>query len=443
MAVELFTSRTDGTRKAMSGEFPSPPPPALLVPPPVEQIEDTGIEPGFISDLILKVVYFHSVIPAGHISEVVRLPFSGVIDALIDDLRINHYVEVQGAEGPLRVSYRYVLTDKGHRKVDELLRRSNYAGPCPVTLEDYTYMMSRQRARDAHVTRERVEEAFAPMVLEAGLLEQLGPAINAGRSMFIFGPSGNGKTTIAEIATACLGGHVYIPHAVMADGEIIRVFDEEHHREVEDPNARVDRRWVRSIRPTVVVGGELNLAALDLNYSPRSKTYEAPLQMKANGGMFLIDDFGRQQCSPTELLNRWIVPLEKHVDYLNLASGSKIKVPFEELIVFATNLKPGDLVDTAFLRRLQYKIEVHEPTPENFKAIFENVVAARGIQYVESAYQYLLTEYYKRRGFERQACHPRDLIEHLINAAAYYGVTPALRKDLIDLACHSYFVHVT
>jgi hypothetical protein len=410
-----------------------------LVPPVVEHVEDTGIEPGFIADLILKIVYYHSIIPAGKIAEVLRLPFSGVVDGLLEDLKINHFVEVSGSASPLRVAYTYTLTDKGRTKVHELLRRSTYAGACPVSLEDYSYMVSHQRARDAEVTRDVVERAFSLMVLAPGVLEQLGPAINSGEPLFIFGPSGNGKTMMAEIATTCLGGEVYIPHALIVEGEIIRVFDGDYHQEVEDPNPYVDRRWVRSKRPVVTAGAELTLASLDLMYSPHSKVYDAPLQLKANCGMFLIDDFGRQQCSVTSLLSRWSVPLEKRVDYLNLSTGSKIKVPFEELIVFATNLAPMDLVDDAFLRRTPYKIEVLPPTPDQFKAIFKRVALARGIEYVEETFQYLMIEHYEKHGREPQACHPRDLLNHLLSAAHYYQVQPLLSKELLDFACRSYF----
>src|SRR5919199_4121144 len=410
-----------------------------LVPPIVEHVKDTGIEPGFIADLILKIVYYHSIIPAGKTAEVLRLPFSGVVDGLLEELKSHHFVEVLGTDSPLRVTYRYALTDKGFTKVHELLRRSNYAGACPVTLEHYTYVVSHQRARDAEVTREKVEQAFSRMVLAPRVLEQLGPAINSGEPLFLFGPPGNGKTTIAEIATTCLGGDVYIPHALLVEGEIIRVFDAEYHQEVDDPNPHVDRRWVRSKRPTVIAGGELTLASLDLLYSPRSKVYEAPLQMKANCGMFLIDDLGRQQCSATALLNRWIVPLEKHVDYLNLNTGTKLKVPFEELIVFATNLQPRDLVDGAYLRRMQYKIEVPPPTPDQFKEIFERVALAKGITYSEEAFRYLFTQYYEKTGRQPHACHPRDLLNHLLSAAHYRKVEPRLSKELLDFACRTYF----
>src|SRR5437773_1662737 len=262
MAINRAETASTGAPLQASPSSPSRVAPVALrppVPPAVEHVEDSGIEPGFIADLILKIVYFHSINPGGKIAEVLRLPFSGVVDGLIDDLKINHFVEVQWTDSPLRVTYKYALTDKGFTKVHELLRRSNYAGACPVTLEDYAFMVSRQRARDADVTREKVERAFSRMVLAPDMLEQIGPAINSGQPLFIFGPSGNGKTTLAEIATTCLGGDVYIPRALIVEGEIIRVFDDEYHHVVDDPHAQVDRRRVRSRRPTVVAGGELTL----------------------------------------------------------------------------------------------------------------------------------------------------------------------------------------
>ncbi len=413
-----------------------------LVPPRVACIADTGLEESFISDLILKVLYFNGVITAGRVAQILRLPFMGVVDGLLETLKANHAIEVQGAGSALTVAYKYSLTDKGRHKVRELLERSSYAGACPVTLEDYAYMVSKQRARDAHVTRTVVEQAFSQMVLEPRVLEQVGPAINSGESIFLFGAPGNGKTTIAEIATTCLGGDVYIPYAIIVEGEIIRVFDDSVHQEMNDPNQDTDERWVRSKRPTVIAGGELTLPALDLTYSRESKVYEAPLQLKANCGMFLIDDFGRQQCTPAALLNRWIVPLEKHVDYLNLVTGTKIKVPFEELIVFSTNLSPKDLVDDAFLRRMQYKIEVRSPSIAQFKEIFRRVARGKGVAFVEEAFDYLMAEHYEKAGREPQACHPRDLLNHLLSASRYYDVPPVLSRELIDFACRSYFARL-
>jgi SpoVK/Ycf46/Vps4 family AAA+-type ATPase len=317
-----------------------------------------------------------------------------------------------------------------------------YAGACPVTLDDYTYMVAHQRARDAKVTRTAVEQRFSQMVLTPKVLEQLGPAINSGESMFVFGAPGNGKTMIAEIATTCLGGDVYIPYSIYVEGEVIRVFDDSLHEAIPETERGVDERWVRAKRPTVIAGGELTLDALDLTYSRESKIYEAPLQLKANCGMFLIDDFGRQQCSPTALLNRWIVPLEKHVDYLNTVTGIKIKVPFEELIVFSTNLPPQSLVDDAFLRRLQYKIEVVSPTDEQFKEIFRRVAAAKGIAWDEDGFQYLMHEHYKKPGRAPQACQPRDLLNQVQSMARYGGISAKMSPELLDRAVHSYFVRL-
>ena len=413
-----------------------------LVPPEVGTIEDIGLDPQFISDLILKIVYFRGVATGGEIARGLRLPYSGLIEVLLEGLKAGRFVEVLGANGPLSNSYRYILSDKGQAKVQELLVRSTYAGACPVTLDDYTYMVSKQRVRDAKVTRQVVEDRFRQMVLAPQVLEQLGPAINSGESIFVFGAPGNGKTTIAEIATTCLGGDVYIPYSIYVEGDIVRVFDDSIHQPVEETEPEVDERWVRIKRPTVIAGGELTLSSLDLTYSHESKVYEAPLQMKANCGMFLIDDFGRQQCSPTALLNRWIVPLEKHVDYLNLVTGIKIKVPFEELIVFSTNLKPHDLVDDAFLRRLQYKIEVLPPTPEQFRDIFWRVATAKGLDWAEEGYAYLIDEHYLKVGREPQACHARDLINHMLSIARYFDVPAKMNPPFLDRAVRSYFVRL-
>jgi predicted ATPase with chaperone activity len=317
-----------------------------------------------------------------------------------------------------------------------------YAGACPVTLDDYTFLVAHQRARDAKVTQKVVEQRFSEMVLSPTVLEQLGPAINSGESIFVFGNPGNGKTMIAEIATTCLGGDVYIPYALYVEGEVIRVFDESLHEAIPETERGVDERWVRAKRPTVIAGGELTLDALDLAYSRESKIYEAPLQLKANCGMFLIDDFGRQACSPAALLNRWIVPLEKHVDYLSTMTGIKIKVPFEELIVFSTNLPPQSLVDDAFLRRLQYKIEVVSPTDDQFKEIFRRVAAAKGITWSEDGFNYLMQEHYKKQGRSPQACQPRDLLNQILSMARYGVMTPEMSPELLDRAVRSYFVRL-
>jgi predicted ATPase with chaperone activity len=404
-------------------------------------IEETNVDAGFIADLALKVIYFNGVITGGQVAATLCLPYNNVVDRVLEGLKVHSLVEVRGGTGPLAVGYRYAITDKGLEKVRELLERSQYAGPCPVPFEDYCAAVSYQSIKDVVVTREAAYRAFAGMVLPQRILDQLGPAINSGRSMFLFGPPGNGKTTIAEVASTLLGGYVYLPHAVLIDGQIVRVFDEVHHTAVEDTNGEaMDARWVLSRRPVVIAGGELTMETLELGYQEEARVYEAPLQMKANCGMFLIDDFGRQQCSPSELLNRWIVPLEKRVDYLTMANGTKVKIPFDELIIFSTNQQPADLCDMAFLRRIRYKIEISPPSTDEYREIFRRVCAAKGIEFNEAAVVYILAEYYGKRGLDMASCHPRDLLDQLIDIARFLNVRPMLAKDLIDLACNSYFV---
>jgi len=349
------------------------------------------------------------------------------VETLLDQLRTATFIEVRGSTGVLSTTYRYTLTEKGFNKVQEAFERSMYAGPCPVTLEDYSFSVQRQSIRDVIVTREALMRAFSGLVFSQVTLDQIGPAINSGRSIFLFGPPGNGKTTIAEITSTLLGGHVYIPYALMVEGQIIRVYDEAHHRKVKDTDAEsVDQRWVLSKRPVVVVGGELALTELDLQLSPESKVYEAPLQLKANTGMFLIDDFGRQQISPRALLNRWIVPLERRIDYLTLITGNKLQIPFDELLIFSTNLDPKDLMDDAFLRRIRYKINILPPTIEEFREIFKRNCQQRTIEYNEAALAYIYNEYYVKQNLQLRACHPRDLLDQLTDIARYLKVRPML-----------------
>jgi predicted ATPase with chaperone activity len=304
--------------------------------------------------------------------------------------------------------------------------------------------MQRQTIRNVVVTREAMLNAFSNMVINQQTLDQIGPAINSGRSLFLFGPPVNGNTTIADISATLLGGHVYIPAAIVFEGQIIRVYDDAHHHKVQDTDPElVDQRWILSKRPVVVVGGELTLGELDLKMAGESRIYEAPLQMKANMGMFLIDDFGRQMVSPKALLNRWIIPLERRVDYITLVTGNKIQIPFDELLIFSTNLDPKDLMDDAFLRRIRYKINVAPPSVEEYREIFRRMCGARNIEYNDAALAYIYNEYYVKLGLQLRACHPRDLLDQLTDIARYLRVRPILAKELIDLACKSYFVKIS
>ncbi|MFB0537822.1 MAG: ATP-binding protein [Anaerolineae bacterium] len=425
----------------------TPAPPFEPVMP--KSIEETGLGLGFLADLAIKIMYFEGYISGYEIAETMKLPYTGVVDEVLEFLKREQLCEVKGAGGLGESAYQYVISLKGSEKAREVLDRGQYVGPAPVPLEAYTDAFRKQPLQDVAIHQRVMRQALSHLVLHERIYNQLGPAVNSGRSVFLYGPPGNGKTAIAEsIGLMIFGDNIYIPYAVEVDGQIIKVFDSINHRPVERSEGasssrkgnRIDKRWVKIHRPFIVTGGELTLEGLDLVYDSVSKYYEAPFQMRANGGMLLIDDFGRQQIRPRELLNRWIVPLEKRVDFLTLHTGRKIELPFDVLIVFATNLAPTDLVDEAFLRRIRHKIEVNDPSFEEYREIFRRVCAQKGVPYDENALAYLLQEHYIKPRIPLRACHPRDIIDQLIDIARYQNRPPVLVKDLIDKACEAYFV---
>ena len=425
--------RTGATGTLPPGFFPRSP----------RALKETGLGLGFVSDLALKILYSEGYLSGVEWCERIKLPFAGVMDEVVEFLKREKLLEVRGAAGGLtQANYQYAITAKGSEKAREAMERSQYAGPTPVPLQAYTEAINQQPLGEVRVGQRLMRQTLSHLIINETTFSQLGPAINSGKSMFLFGHPGNGKTAIAEsIGKMILGGSMYVPYAVQLDGQVIKVFDNVNHRlSPEEPHKGLDARWLKIQRPVIMVGGELTLESLDLVFDPTNKFYEAPFQMKANGGMFLIDDFGRPLVRPRDLLNRWIVPMEKRVDFLTLHTGRKIEVQFDVLLVFSTNLPPRDLVDEAFLRRIRHKIEIKDPTFEEFREIFRRVCGAKGVPYNDGGLRYLLHEYYVKAHNPLRSCHPRDIVDQLVDIAHYMGVEPTLSKELLDKAAQAYFV---
>jgi hypothetical protein len=428
---------------------PSKPKHEVFVPEVPSSWEDTGLNRSFVLEMVLRTIYAKSRATGNEIADALRL-FYGVIAPLLTELRGAEYIDIAGQRGVGDTNYEYILTSRGIQAVSEALQKTQYAGPCPVPLEKYIKAMGFQTIKNVVVTRRSIRQAFSDLIISEPVLNEVGPAVNSASSIFLFGYPGNGKTSIAERITRLMGDAIYIPYAIEADGQIIKVFDPIVHSEVEVPasdsafgssNPRYDLRWAKIKRPVVVVGGELTLPMLDLTYNEHAKFYEAPFQMKANGGIFLIDDFGRQQVRPIDLLNRWIVPLEKRYDYLTTVTGKKLEIPFDQLIIFSSNLDPQDLADEAFLRRIKYKINVLDPDEAQWRQIWQLVCKGRKISYEDRGIDYLLEKWYRPYNRPLRMCQPRDLLDQMISMAKYSMEEVTLANpDLLDAACRTYFV---
>jgi hypothetical protein len=423
---------------------------ASLHPPTPRTLDEAGLSQDFVTQLLLKVMHFSSDITGLDLARRVGLEFSA-IEPVLEFLKRSHQCEVYGGTMLGGPSYRYRITDEGRRRALLFLEQNHYVGVAPVPLRQYrAYLEAYRGAVPKTISRPRVRDAFSHLVISQKVLDQVGPAIAAGHSMFVYGPPGNGKTVIAQAIRNLLEGEIAIPHAIEVDGQIIKIYDPVNHEKLDEvvdsglmAGSRWDARWVRCRRPMVMVGGELTLEALDLAYSPIMGFYTAPVQMMATGGVLVIDDFGRQRCSPRDLLNRWIVPLESRVDFLTLQTGQKFDLPFMTLVVFATNIKPAELVDEAFLRRIHYKVLAESPTRDDFTKIFQNYCRDHGLVYDASLVDHLLDEYFKPRGIQMRGCHPRDLIEQALAHAAYVGAPLHLTGELLEAACAGYFVDET
>lgn len=444
-----------GSGVSMQGQVaPAPPPrsPSTLV--------DAGLTMGQLSDLVLKTLYIQGVLQGGDLSRLTRLPF-GIIDESLKTLRDQKLVEVASGDMVGRISYRFALTEVGRARARDSFENCRYVGPAPVPLEQYIEHCRLQHVTGTPCNPAALRAAFKEFVIRPGMLDELGPAVCSGKSIFVYGPPGNGKTVIAKGLGQFLnmfGGEIYVPYAILAENSIITVFDPGIHQTTDDADLAqrgmasssteqssymvhdgpVDLRWRRIKRPVVITGGELTLDMLELQYSKTANFYNAPLHIKANGGVFLIDDFGRQIVRPKDLLNRWIVPLEERVDYLTLTTGRKFMLPFEQLIIFSTNLDPKDLVDDAFLRRIKHKIRIDPPTRELYSVIFQMVCRQRDIPYDEAIVAALFQKYYDK-GRTPRSSDPRDLLDMAQSICRFHEKTIALTDELIDECARRFF----
>jgi hypothetical protein len=417
-------------------------------PPPAPQsLEETGLSPDLVLQIVTKTLHLAGELSGTELSERLGVSFQ-IIEPALSLLKREHHCEISGGAVLGGPSFRYRLTDAGRVRAVLFLEHDHYIGALPVPLDQYTAYMKQFAGEHVHISRELVRHAFSHLVLNSIVLDQLGPAITARHSLFVYGPPGNGKTVISQAIRDVLAGDMAVPHALSIDGHIIRVFDPVNHERIDAADEGIglartnanDGRWVQCRRPLITAGGELTMDALELGYSPSTGLYRAPLQVLANGGVLVIDDFGRQQVPPRVLLSRWIVPLESRVDFLTLRTGQKFEVPFQTFVVFATNLRPSELVDEAFLRRIQYKVLAESPTVDEFIHIFENYCRQKRLVFDRGLAEYVVHQELERRGVKLRACHPRDLVEHALSIAAYLDRPRTLTVDLLAEACATYFV---
>lgn len=438
----MLTSQTE--RKVISLD-----PASTALPRAPRTPEETGLPFLFLVELVAKVLFLRGQVRLTELSAHLKLTVS-VLDPLIVFMRAEKLCEVtrRGGSGT-DADLTYNLTDLGRIRATEFMSRNAYAGPAPVTLAAYCAQVEAQSVAQMCILREDMANEFADIVVSPIVLEQLGTAMNSGRAIFVHGPAGSGKTYLAERLAGLLHGDILVPHAIVVDGEVVQVHDPVVHPPVEgvaeqadvfDKRMLVDARWLRTRRPAVLTGGELTLDMLDLQFDPGTRFYQAPPHLKANGGIFIIDDLGRQRCSPTELMNRWIVPMDRRVDFLSLHTGYKFLVPFDVIVVFSSNFPPEQLADGSFLRRLGYKIHVGPLTESQYERIFRQVCKQFEVPYSGDAFHYLLHQHHYQEDRALLACYPRDILAQVRDLALYEGRAPSLDQRVLDWAWNNYFI---
>lgn len=437
---DIKTLRTLGDPHP-SEEEALPKPQNSFIPPEPKTLEETGLNKTFVQEHLLRILYNRGRATGAQLRDVIRIGY-GILEPILNEMRQTEIVDIGGQRGYGDINYEYVLTPRGNSLAADAMVKTAYADAAPVPLADWIKSVKAQTIRNVKVTRKSIRRAFSDLIIEDSILNMVGPAVNSGTSMMLFGYPGNGKTSIAERIANLLGDPIFIPITVEADGAIIKLYDSIVHELPKEPlpeNVEYDRRWIRIKRPVVIVGGELTLEGLDLIYNDKSKMYEAPFQMKANCGIFLIDDFGRQRVNPFYLLNRWIVPLEKQYDFITTITGQKIQIPFDQLTIFSTNLDPHQIGDDALLRRIKYKFEVIDPTERQWREIWKIMCKVRKVPYDDRGLDYLVARWFVPDNRPFRMCQPRDILDQMIAIASYNMESVTLNPDLIDAACLTYF----
>jgi len=423
---------------------------SVAAPPEPESVEETGLSETTIEHLILKILYFRGELYGQDLSNAIGLKFS-VISEIVESLKLSHQVVVKRSIGMGSIGALFALTEAGRARAREHLEANQYSGVAPVPVSQYVEVVRTQKYRDGWLTKEALGKALSGMVISERTLAQVGPAVSSNKSLLIYGKPGDGKTFLIESLANLESSPVYLPHAIECQGNIIQVFDPIYHTPLEDAGQEPsvltvsferghDKRWIKCKRPFIVSGGELSLDMLDLRFNSNSKIYEAPFQLKANNGIYLVDDFGRQRATPAEVLNRWIVPMERRVDYLSFLTGGKMTVPFEAFLVFSTNLNPSDLGDEAFLRRIQYKMLLRGPAENEFVQIFERFCAQKNVPCPAGLPQRFIDKYYRATGKAFRRCHPRDVLTHALNLIHFEKLPLELNDAILTRAFESCFV---